>query len=140
MFFFFARQDPSADQLKMLRDEETPLNLDQPEWVQFDKMQKDVEDIKMGKHVSLLIHDPYTWMVSSRFCVEPGGKYKYVLVEGIFVMGHQPLASLFDLTIWVETSEYVCALRRFYRCTQELKGYSPRFVINYCQRNLIQVI
>ena len=99
-------------------------------------MQRDIEDIKAGKPVTLFFHDLYTWKPSNSLLVEPG-KYEYIIVEGVFLMAHPSLAALFDATIWVETSEYVCALRRFYRYTQLIKGFSPSFVINDCVRNVI---
>ena len=112
------------------------MNIDNPERIQFDRLKSDLEHIRANKPVSLVFRETKIWKKSGSLFIEPG-KYEYVIVEGIFVMTHQPLAALFDVTIWVETSEYVCALRRFYRYTQELEGYSPIFVVNYCSRNVM---
>ncbi len=126
----------TEEENQIVYNEEAPFNFDKPERIQFDRLHSDVENIKAKKPVTLVFRESKIFKKSGTLFIEPG-KYKYVLVEGIFVMTHQPLVDLFDVTIWVETSEYVCALRRFYRYIQEYEGYSPRYVLNYCSRNVM---
>ena len=41
------------------------------------------------------------------------------------------------MKIWVECKEYVCALRRFIKFTQNIQGYSPDYVYNQCVKFVI---
>ena len=64
-------------------------------------------------------------------------KYKYLIVEGVFVFSDDILNKLFNLKIWVETSEYVCALRRMIKYSKDIQGYSMEFVVNQCVKYVI---
>lgn len=67
----------------------------------------------------------------------PANTYKYVILEGVFIFSDKQLADLCNLKIWVECKEYICALRRFIKFTQNIKGYTADYVYNQCVKFVI---
>ena len=59
--------------------------------------------------------------MTSHFRVEPN-KFKFIILEGVFILSDEKLKKMIDLKIWVDASEYVCALRRFLKYTRDIEG------------------
>ena len=60
-----------------------------------------------------------------------------MMSKGVFIFSDAELASLCNLKIWVDCSEYVCALRRFIKFTRQIKGYTADYVYNQCIKFVI---
>ena len=126
----------SPDQYKILYDDQAEINFDQPDAINFDLLLSHLNDIKANKPVDLPKFDLGSCVVTSHFHVEPN-TFKYIILEGVFILSEEKLRNLIDLKIWVEASEYVCALRRFIKYTRDIEGYTPDFVYNQCIKHVI---
>jgi uridine kinase len=128
----------SEEEYKILYKDSAEINFDTPDMIDFNKLISHLELIKSNQPCLLPKFDLGSCVLdpSKSFSVEPN-KYKYVIVEGVFVFSNDVLNRLLDLKIWVETSEYICALRRFIKYTRDIQGYSPEFVYNQCVKFVI---
>ena len=126
----------TPEQYKVLYDDQAEINFDQPDAINFELLVNHLNDIKTDKPVDLPKFDLGSCVVTSHLHVEPF-KYKYIILEGVFIFSDEKLKKLIDLKIWVEASEYVCALRRFIKYTRDIEGYTPDFVYNQCIKHVI---
>lgn len=129
----------TPEQHKVLYDDEAEINFDVPDAIDFDKLHSHLDAIKHNRPISLPKFDTGSCVLdeaNSKKIQDPG-KYKYVIVEGVFIMSCEKLQRLFDVKIWVDTSEYVCALRRFIKYQKDIKGYTPDFVYNQCVKFVV---
>jgi uridine kinase len=126
------------EQHKILYEDEANINFDVPDAIDFKKLIDHINLIKTNQPCSLPKFDLGSCVLdpSKCFLVEPN-KYKFIIIEGVFVFCCEALNSLFNLKIWVETSEYVCALRRFIKYTRDIKGYSSEYIYNQCIKFVI---
>ena len=126
----------SEEELKILYKDEALINFDTPDAIDFDHVIGDVTSILNNKIIEIPKFDLGSCVVSKKFTVNPE-KYKYIILEGVFIFNNDKLKNLCNLKIWVETSEYICALRRFIKYTRDIKGYSPEFIYNQCVKFVI---
>jgi uridine kinase len=109
---------------------------DTPDAIDIDLLCKHLELIRTNQPVRIPKFDLGSCVVTNYLEVEPN-KYRYLIVEGIFIYTNERLFGHFDMNIWVETSEYLCALRRFIKYTRDIQGYSPDFIYNQCAKYVI---
>lgn len=131
----------TPDQQRMMRTDDSTINFDTPESIDLDLLKKTLCLFKSSssdnvQEICLPRFDPEKCVISSWMSVNPA-QYKYVIVEGIFLLCDHELARCFDLKIWMETRDYVCALRRFMKFTSLLKGYTNEYIYNQCIRFVI---
>jgi uridine kinase len=127
----------SQAEYAVLHDDEAAINFDTPAALDLLLLRQNLVDIKRGERtVRLPKFDLATCVVTAWRDIPPN-KYKYIIVEGLFVLSDPDIVSLCNLKIWVETSEYVCALRRFVKFTYSIKGYTHDYVMNQCVKYVI---
>ena len=135
-----------ADQYNVLHDDTAAINFDTPDSIDFDLLKSNLAAIKKSRVATeadrdtvvtrLPKFDLATCLITEWIDVT-AGSYDYVIIEGLFILDDADVASMCDLKIWIETSEYVCALRRFLKFTCEIKGYSPMYVYNQALKYVI---
>jgi uridine kinase len=126
----------TEEQQQILYDDQAAINFDTPDAIDIDLLCKHLELIRTNQPVRIPKFDLGSCVVTNYLEVEPN-KYKYLIVEGIFIYTNEKLFGHFDMNIWVETSEYLCALRRFIKYTRDIQGYSPDFIYNQCAKFVI---
>lgn len=127
----------TQEQYEILHNDNAEINFDTPEQIDFDLMKRTLNDIKQNKkQVKVPKFDLASCVITSWTTIEPG-QYKYIILEGLFIFNDTDIANLCNLKIWVETSDYVCALRRFIKFTLSIKGYSHDYVYNQCLKYVI---
>lgn len=126
----------SEEEYKILYSDEAAINFDRPEAINFDLLNNHLSDIIQNKEVDLPKYDLGSCVVTKYLKVK-SNKYKYIILEGVFIFCNEKLRDMLDLKIWVDTSEYLCALRRFIKYTRDIKGYGPDFVYNQCVKHVI---
>ena len=128
----------TAEQYKVLHNDEAAINFDAPDAINFDLLKQNLADIKNNvAEVKLPIFDLASCVIVDWKQV-PVNKYKYVIVEGLLIFSDPDVARLCNLKVWIETSDYVCALRRFIKFTcGTIKGYSHEYVYNQCIKYVI---
>ena len=119
----------TTEQYKILYNDDSNLNFDTPEAVNLDKMFETINDIKNGKQISIPQFDTGSCVVS-RFLDVPANKYKYLIVEGVLMFCKAEIKNICNLKIWIDTSDYICALRRFIKYTEDIKGYTSKYIYN----------
>lgn len=129
-------KDLTPDEEKILYNDDSTLNFDRPEAVDLDLMYEHANAIKNGQLVRLPQYDMETSRTQKYIEVD-SSKYKYLIIEGIMIFNKPEIIKLCNLKIWIETQEYICALRRFIKWTQDIKGYSYKYVYNQCINNVI---
>lgn len=127
----------SEEQYALLKNDEAHINFDTPESIDFDLLKRTLSDLKANKSDVKLPKFEVEKCIISSWTNVPSGKYKYIIVEGLFIFSDNELAKLCDLKLWVETSDYVCALRRFIKFSFLLKGYTHDYIYNQCLKYVI---
>jgi uridine kinase len=126
----------TKQQLEILHNDSADINFDTPEAIDFGLLKQNLTEIKQNKLVRLPKFDIASCVRSDGLEVAVN-KYKYIIVEGLFVFWNKEIASLCDLKLWVDTSDYVCALRRFIKFTTLIKGYTHDYIYNQCLKYVI---
>lgn len=126
----------TEEQSKVLYNEEAEINFDCPEAVDFDQLVDHMSSIQSGKEISVPRYDLGSCVVTKHEHV-PAGKYKYLIVEGVFLMCDERVKRMLNLSIWIEACDYVCALRRFIKYSRDIQGYSFEFIYNQCVKFVI---
>jgi uridine kinase len=127
----------TKEEYAVLHDDDAAVNFDTPAALDFDLLRRNLAEIRQGEaNVRLPRFDLATCVIAAWRDVPPR-KYKYVVLEGLFVFSDPHVASLCNLKVWVETGEYVCALRRFIKFTYSIKGYTHDYVYNQCVKYVI---
>lgn len=126
----------TPEQYEILHNDSADINFDTPDMIDFERLKSDLRRIRDGKETQLPKFDIGTCLISDGPIVMPN-KYEHIILEGLFTLCDDELARLFDLKIWVETSDYVCALRRFMKFTVQIKGYTADYIYNQCIKYVI---
>ena len=126
----------TEQQSKLLYDDAAVINFDEPDAINFDLFVSHVTDIVNNKPVRVPKFDLGSCVVTENLLIEPK-KYKYLILEGVFIFNNERLRDLCNLKIWVEARDYVCALRRFMKYTRDIQGYTPEFVYAQCIKFVI---
>lgn len=130
----------TPEQQRLMRTDDSIVNFDSPEAIDFELLKKTLHALKNSNNESDLVEipkfDQEKCVITSWRSVAPS-KYKYIIVEGLFLLHDPELAKCFDFKIWVETRDYVCALRRFMKFSVLLKGYTHDYIYNQCIRYVI---
>jgi uridine kinase len=127
----------TPEQYEILHNDEAAINFDTPDQINFNLMKKNISDIKNNNpDVQIPNFDLASCLITSWTHV-PQNKLKYLIIEGVFIFSDPDLANLCNLKVWVETSEYVCALRRFIKFTSLIKGYTSEYIYNQCVKFVI---
>jgi uridine kinase len=131
-------KDLTPEQQKQMRLDHSVINFDTPESIDFALLKKTLNDLKSptSDEIRLPKFDTAKCAITSWTTI-PSNKYKFVIVEGLFVLNDPELVDYFDLKVWVETSDYVCALRRFMKFSQVLKGYTHEYIYSQCVKHVI---
>ena len=124
------------EQYKVLHDDEAVINFDTPEQLNLELLKSNLNDIKNNNAIEIPKFDLSSCVITSWLHI-PANKYKYIILEGVFIFSDPDIANLCNLKIWIETSDYVCALRRFIKFTCSIKGYSHDYVYNQCLKFVI---
>lgn len=109
---------------RQVRDANGWINYDLPEALDLDQLAEDLRCLAQGGTVR---HPEYTFNQSDEVrwrVVQPA---PVIVVEGLFLMHHQGLRELFDLTVFVEAGEEVQLQRRVARDARE-RGYGEQHV------------
>ena len=107
-------------------DEKGVKNFDTPASIDFEGFVRDIKAVKQGQTVTV---KEYTYNNPQ---AEPGIlEFKpapIILVEGIFVFYHQPVADLLDLRLFIDAQEHIKLSRRIHRDREE-RGYDVEDVL-----------
>jgi uridine kinase len=126
----------TQEQYKVLHNDEAVINFDTPESINFDLLKRNLIDLKQNRTCLLPNFDLGSCVITSWTEHQPN-KYKYIILEGLFIFSDPEILDMCNLKVWVETSDYVCALRRFIKFTCNIKGYTPEYVYNQCLKYVI---
>lgn len=134
-------KEASADQQKRQQQQrgrfgDAVIDFDTPDAIDFDLLKKTLVGLKSNREVRLPRFDRAQNAITA-WTTAAASKYKFVLVEGLFILNDAELKSLFDLKIWIETSDYVCALRLFKKLSALLTGYSHDLIYDQCIKYVI---
>ena len=135
----------SEEERSILYKNEAFINFDTPDAIDFKRLLGDLTHLLNHKKTELPQFDLGKCVITKTVTVNPE-HYKYIILEGVFMFNDETLKNLCNLKIWVETSEYICGLRRFIKWTKHIEGYTTDYVYNQCVkfvvpgRVLIQVI
>ena len=127
----------TQEQYAILHNDEAAINFDTPESINFQLLKKNLNDIKSNSENTWLPKFDLASCVITTWTHLPANKYKFIIIEGLFVFSDPEIVDLCNLKIWVETSEYICALRRFIKFTYLIKGYTHEYVYNQCVKYVI---
>jgi uridine kinase len=119
----------TKEQYEVLYNDDSNINFDTPDAINLVKMYETIVSISNGVDISIPQFDTGSCVVS-RYLEVPGNKYKYLIIEGVMIFCKEEIKNICNLKIWIETSEYICALRRFIKYTEEIKGYTPQYIYN----------
>lgn len=114
-------------------DERAQSNFDHPEAFDHDLLAQHLNELKSSKAVKSPVYD-YTNHTRSADTseVQPS---KVVLVEGILLLSHIELRSLFDTRVFIDTPLDICLIRRLKRDIQE-RGRSMDCVIEQYEKTV----
>jgi len=107
-------------------DEKGVKNFDTPDSINFERFVADIKAVREGQTVSIkeyTYNNPNAVPEIIEFKPAP-----VVLVEGIFVFYHKPVAELLDLKIFIDADEHVKLSRRIIRDRLE-RGYDVEDVL-----------
>lgn len=143
---FYEELTPEQQQTrKMRKNNEFVINFDSPEDINFELLKKTLLALKKSSSLSdqsdviqIPKYDQEKCEISSWLNV-PAWKFKYVIVEGLFLLNDPELAKCFDFKIWIETRDYVCALRRFMKYCLLLKDKTHEYIYDQCIRHVIPI-
>ena len=111
--------------------EEPTVNFDVPESVDLELLSDHLKSLKRCENVSMPKFDFETYLINESMEINPKS-YKFVILEGVFIFCNEELRNQCDLKIWVETRDYICALRRCIKYTTQVKKYTPEFIYKQC--------
>ena len=117
--YYYPREDQPID-------EQGVKNFDTPESINFEQFVSDIEAVRSGKVVTVkeyTYNNPNSTPKSIQFNPAP-----IILIEGIFVFYHKPVADLLDLKIFIDADEHVKLSRRILRDRIE-RGYDVEDVL-----------
>lgn len=101
-------------------------NFDHPHSLNFEKLKKDLIDLKNGRSIEQPIYDFNTHStISQKTTITPK---KTILVEGTLTLSQLDLLNLFDYKIYINTPQNVCLERRIKRDVLE-RGRTEKSVI-----------
>ena len=126
----------TEEQSKILYDDNAEINFDTPDAIDFDQMNSHLKSIINGVPVDIPRFDLGSCVVTRKDHV-PAGRFKYIILEGVFIFCDQRISDLCNVRIWTEAGEYLCALRRFIKYTRDIQGYTADFVYNQCVKFVI---
>ena len=126
----------TKEQLELLHKDDSALNFDSPNAIDFDLLYNHLNDLKSGRKIRIPNLDLGTMTVSGYTDV-PVDKYKFVIIEGIMLFCKPEIAKLCNIKLWIDASEYICALRRMMKFTQDIEGYSQSYTYNQCLKYVI---
>lgn len=126
----------TAEQYAVLHNDDAAINFDTPDAIDFGLMKSNLADIKNNTPTDIPQFDIGSCTITSWLNI-PANKYKYIILEGVFIFSDPEITNMCNLKIWIETSEYICALRRFIKFTTSIKGYSHDYVYNQCIKFVI---
>lgn len=119
---------------RQLRDSNGKLNFDLPTAVDLDGLERDLKALRSGQPI---IRKEYTFNQEGR---EPRLvemlPAPVVLVEGLFVLHHQPVRDLFDLRVFIDASEASQLDRRLKRDAAE-RGYGSEDVLYQWEHHVL---
>ena len=102
------------------------VNFDLPQGIDLDGLAKDLRTLVTGEPI---YRKKYTFNIDGQ---EPKlielRPAPVILVEGLFVLHHEPVRELFDLRVFIETSEGAQLDRRIKRDTKE-RGYGEEEIM-----------
>lgn len=105
------------DQSKNFDFDGGSVNFDHPDSIDFHLLSQHISEIKNGHRIEVPIYDFKTHKrVSNTISVAPR---KFILVDGILILTHEKLRSLFDESVFVDTSEDLRYSRRLRRDVEE---------------------
>ena len=106
-------------------DDNGETNYDVPQAINHLDLHRDILKLKSGESVSL---KTYTYnrdaMTSEVITINSA---PWLIVEGLFVMHHDDVRSLFDITVYIDATPSTRLKRRKYR-DETVRGYSPNEV------------
>lgn len=126
----------TEEQSKQLYDDAALINFDEPNAINFELLILHLTTILNGEKITVPKFDLGSCVVTKYVDID-STDYDFVVIEGVFIFCDEKLSSLCNLKIWVETSEYVCALRRFIKYTRDIEGYSPDYIYAQCIKFVI---
>lgn len=128
----------TEDEYKILYSDNSHLNFDRPEAVDLQLMFEQIHALKQGdKCVKLPVFDLGRCVITGHVEVPANHGYKYLIVEGIMIFSKREIAQICDLKVWVDTLEYICALRRLMKYAKDIEGYSFDYVYNQAVKFVI---
>jgi uridine kinase len=129
----------SKEQSDLLFNDEAAINFDQPDAMDYDLLQLHLTHIIEQKQiVNLQKYNLGSMEITSYFKVHPDHSYEFIVLEGCFIFNSNKVKELCDVKLWVETNDYLCALRRFTKYNRDMTPvYSPEFIINQCVKHVI---
>ena len=117
--YYYPREDQPID-------DQGIKNFDTPESINFKQFVADIEAVRSGQ---VVIVEEYTYnnpqAVPKTIHFNPA---PVILIEGIFVFYHQPVADLLDLKIFIDADEHIKLSRRILRDRIE-RGYDVEDVL-----------
>ncbi|CAF0835313.1 unnamed protein product [Brachionus calyciflorus] len=126
----------TEEQYKILHNDEASINFDCPEAIDYEQLINHITSIRNNIEISIPKFDLGSCVVTRFENVKPN-QYKFIVLEGVFIFNNEVLKKLFNLTIWIETCDYACALRRFIKYTKDIQGYNPEYTYNQCIKHVI---
>lgn len=100
-----------------IKDEKGDINYDEPESIDLEQFYKDVEELENGNE---LIIEEYVFnnlgKIPEKIKIKPSG---IIIVEGLFIFGHEPIESKLDLKLFIDADEEIKFNRRLIRDKEE---------------------
>jgi uridine kinase len=103
------------------RDADGNVNFDHPNAVELDRLARDLERLKSGETIQVLeyhFNNPNKERHLLTYAPAP-----LIVLEGLFVFHHPPIAQQLDLKVFVEADEHIKLVRRIRRDYND-RGYS----------------
>ncbi|MEZ4753761.1 MAG: uridine kinase [Bdellovibrionota bacterium] len=107
--------------------ERQAYNYDHPDAFEFDLLIEHLKQLKLGKSVNIPIHNYATYLRIDQ--TEQKDPNRLVIVEGVLTLVNQSLRELFDLTVFINTTDEVRLRRRTERDVRE-RGRTEESVLN----------
>lgn len=107
-------------------DDQGVKNFDTPASIDFESFVRDIKAVKQGQTISVkeyTYNNPQADPSILEFKPAP-----VILVEGIFVFYHKPVADLLDLRLFIDAEEHIKLSRRINRDREE-RGYDVEDVL-----------
>ena len=94
----------SEVQSKILHNDEALINFDEPNAINFELLISHLSDLLSNKVTVMPKFDLGSCVVTQMLTVNPA-KYKYIILEGVFIFCNETLLKLCNLKIWTDCSE-----------------------------------